>query len=84
VQSATTIAAAAGSETLAVVSGHAIHLLRVVDGAAAATADSPVELGPRAKRVEGPVIAGGALYVVADGSLLRFASASTSSNVSTR
>ena len=54
--------------TLAVVSGAAVHLLRVDDGSETWTAD----VAPHAKRVEGPVIAGGALYVVADGALLRF------------
>lgn len=68
VQSATTMAAATGSGTLAVVSGAAVHLLRVDDGSETWTAD----VAPHAKRVEGPVIAGGALYVVADGALLRF------------
>jgi outer membrane protein assembly factor BamB len=67
-QSATTLAAATGSGTLAVVSGRAIHLLQLADGSETWTAD----VAPRAKRVEGPVIAGGALYVVADGAMLRF------------
>jgi len=57
VQSATTMAAATGSGTLAVVSGAAVHLLRVDDGSETWTAD----VAPHAKRVEGPVIAGGAL-----------------------
>jgi outer membrane protein assembly factor BamB len=68
VQSATTMAAATGSGTLAVLSGRAIHLLRLGDGSETWTA----EAAPHAKRLEGPVIAGGALYVVADGALLRF------------
>ncbi|HEY3815604.1 MAG TPA: PQQ-binding-like beta-propeller repeat protein [Polyangiaceae bacterium] len=68
VQSATTMAAATGSGTLAVVSGRAVHLLRLSDGTETWTAD----VTPHAKRVEGPVIAEGALYVVADGALLRF------------
>ena len=68
VQSATTMAAAAGSGTLAVLSGRAIHLLRLADGSETWTADA----APHAKRLEGPVIAGGTLYVVADGALLRF------------
>ena len=68
VQSATTMAAATGSGTLAVVSGGAVHLLRLADGGETWTA----EVAPHARRVEGPVIAGGALYVVADGAMLRF------------
>jgi outer membrane protein assembly factor BamB len=68
VQSATTMAAATGSDTLAVVSRGAAHLLRLSDG----TESWSGEVAPHAKRVEGPVIAGGALYVVADGALLRF------------
>jgi outer membrane protein assembly factor BamB len=66
-QSSTTMAAATGSGTLAVVSHGAVHLLRLADGSDTWSAE-PV---PHAKRVEGPVIAGGALYLVADGSLLR-------------
>lgn len=68
VQSATTMAAATGSGTLAVVSRGAVHLLRLADGSETWTA----EVAPHARRVEGPVIAGGALYVVADGALVRF------------
>jgi outer membrane protein assembly factor BamB len=68
IQSATTMAAATGSGTLAVVSGRTLHLLRVDDGSEAWA----TEVAPHARRVEGPVIAGGALYVMADGSLLRF------------
>jgi outer membrane protein assembly factor BamB len=68
IQSATTLAAATGSGTLAVVSGRTIHLLRVTDGGEIGA----TEVATHARRVEGPVIAGGALYVVADGSLLRF------------
>lgn len=67
VQSATTMAAAAGSGTLAVVSGRSVHLLRLADGGETWRG----EPAPRAKRVEGPVIAGGALYLLADGALLR-------------
>jgi outer membrane protein assembly factor BamB len=68
VQSATTLAAATGSGTLAIVSRSAVHLLQLADGRETWSA----EVATHAKRVEGPVIAGGALYVVADGALLRF------------
>ena len=68
VQSATTMAAAIGSATLVVVSGSAVHLLRLADGGETWT----TEVAPHARRVEGPVIAGGALYVLADGAMLRF------------
>jgi outer membrane protein assembly factor BamB len=68
VQSATTMAAATGSGTLAVLSGKSVHLLRLAGGSETWTVDA----APHAKRLEGPVIAGGALYVVADGALLRF------------
>jgi outer membrane protein assembly factor BamB len=68
VQSATTLAAATGSGTLAILSGRAVHLLRLADGSETWTAD----VAPHARRVEGPVIAGGALYLVADGAVLRF------------
>jgi hypothetical protein len=68
IQSATTMAAATGSDTLAVVSRNIIHLLHLSDGSEAWSA----EVAPHAKRVEGPIIAGGALYVMADGALLRF------------
>ena len=67
VQSSTTMAAALGSGTLAVVSGSQVHLLRLDDGSETWAA----EVAPHARRVEGPVVAGGALYLVADGSLLR-------------
>jgi outer membrane protein assembly factor BamB len=68
VQSATTMAAATGSGTLVVTSGSMVHFLRLADGSETWNA----EAAPHAKRVEGPVIAGGALYVVADGALVRF------------
>lgn len=68
VQSATTMAAATGSGTLVVLSGAAVHVLGLADGAEAWS----TEVAPHARRVEGPVLAGGALYVMADGAILRF------------
>jgi len=68
VQSATTMAAAEGSGTLVVLSGRTIHLLDLTDG----RERSSLEVAPHAKRLEGPVVAGGAVYVVADGMLVRF------------
>ncbi|HEY6462239.1 MAG TPA: PQQ-binding-like beta-propeller repeat protein, partial [Polyangiaceae bacterium] len=68
VQAATTLAAATGSGSLVVVSGHTVHLLRIDDGSETWAGD----VGRKAKRVEGPVIAGGNLYVVADGAVVRF------------
>ncbi len=67
VQSATTLAAATGSGTLAVLSGREVHLLQLRDGSDV-WSFTPA---PRARRLEGPVIAGTALYVMADGALLR-------------
>ena len=68
VQSATTMAAATGSGTLVVVSGGGLHVLALADGRETWT----TRVAPHGRRVEGPVIAGGALYVVADGVVLRF------------
>ncbi|HEY1691620.1 MAG TPA: PQQ-binding-like beta-propeller repeat protein [Polyangiaceae bacterium] len=68
VQSATTLAAATGSGSLVVVSGHTVHLLRIDDGSETWAGD----VGRKAKRVEAPVIAGGNLYLLADGAILRF------------
>ena len=68
VQSATTMAAATGSGTLVVVSRSSAHVLRLEDGSESWAA----EVAPHARRVEGPVIVDRALYVVADGALLRF------------
>ena len=67
VQSATTLAAAMGSRTLVVVSGTTVHLLHLDDGTES-WEGIPV---PRARQLEGPAIAGEALYVVADGSVVR-------------
>jgi hypothetical protein len=67
VQSATTMAAATGSGTMVVVSHGSVHLLRLADGGETWSA----EVAPHAKRVEGPVIAGGALYLMADGAMMR-------------
>jgi outer membrane protein assembly factor BamB len=66
-QSATTLAAATGSGTLAVISGAQVHLLRLDDGTAL-WADAPV---PHAKRLEGPVVTGRSLLLVADGHVVR-------------
>ncbi len=66
-QSATTLAAALGSGTLVVLSGTQVHLLRLDDGTEAWVA-APL---PGAKRLEGPVVAGSSLYLVADGHVLR-------------
>jgi len=66
-QSATTMAAAEGSGTLVVVSGRTLNLLDLADGRQTWS----VEVSPSAKRVEGPVITGSAVYVVADGTLVR-------------
>jgi len=68
VQSATTMAAATGSGTLVVVSGSDLHVIALADGRETWTGPA----APHARRVEGPVIAGGALYVVADGVVVRF------------
>jgi outer membrane protein assembly factor BamB len=68
VQSATTMAAATGSGSLAVVSGRTLYVLDLDDGGERWAA----EVAPKAKRVEGPVIAGGALYLMADGEVVRF------------
>jgi len=67
IQSATTMAAATGSGTLVVASGATIHLLQLSDGTERAST-VPV---PHAKRLEGPVVAGSTLYVMADGAVLR-------------
>ncbi len=67
-QSATTMAAATGSDTLVVASRAVVHLLHLSDGSEFWSA----EVAPHAKRVEGPIITGGALYVMADGAVLRF------------
>ncbi|HEY8039150.1 MAG TPA: PQQ-binding-like beta-propeller repeat protein [Polyangiaceae bacterium] len=67
VQSATTLAAALGSGTLVVVSRAAIHLLRLADGSEV-WSGAPVA---HAMHVEGPAIVGSALYVVADGAVVR-------------
>jgi outer membrane protein assembly factor BamB len=68
IQSATTLAAATGSGTIVVVSGSMLHLLRLADG----TETWAAEVTPHPRRVEGPVAVGRTLYVVADGSLVRF------------
>jgi len=62
------LAAATGSGTLVVVSGSDLHVLALADGRETWTGPA----APHARRVEGPVIAGGALYVVADGVVVRF------------
>jgi outer membrane protein assembly factor BamB len=67
IQSSTTLAAAMGSATLVVVAGTRVHLLRLEDGSES-WSDAPV---PHARRVEGPVVVGRSLYVVADGRVVR-------------
>jgi outer membrane protein assembly factor BamB len=66
-QSATPLAAAMGSATLVVLSGRQVHLLRLDDGTEL-WADAPV---PHARRLEGPVVTGRSLYLVADGRVAR-------------
>lgn len=67
VQSSTTLAAAMGSRTLVVVSGTRVHVVRLDDGAEI-WGDAPV---PHAKKIEGPVVVGRSLYLVADGRVVR-------------
>jgi outer membrane protein assembly factor BamB len=67
VQSSTTLAAAMGSRTLVVVTGTRVHVVRLDDGAEL-WGDAPV---PHAKRIEGPVVVGHSLYLVADGRVVR-------------
>lgn len=67
VQSSTTLAAAMGSRTLVVVSGTRVHVVRLDDGAEI-WGDAPV---PHAKKIEGPVVVGHTLYVVADNRVVR-------------
>ena len=67
IQSATTIAAATGSGTLVVLSGARVVLLRLEDGAQLWSGE-PV---PRAHKLEAPAVVGDALYIVADGTLVR-------------
>jgi len=67
VQSSTSMAAATGSGTLVVVSRATVHLLRLSDGSEVWGA----EPAPHAKRLEGPVIVGKTLYLLADGSIVR-------------
>lgn len=70
VQSATTLAAALGSGTLAVVSGASVHVLRLDDGAEL-WSGAPVA---GAHRLDSPVVAGRSLYVVADSRVVRLES----------
>jgi outer membrane protein assembly factor BamB len=63
----TTIAAAMGSQTLVVLTGDALHVLALSDGA-------PVWTGspkPGARSLDSPAIFAESLFVVADGTLLR-------------
>jgi outer membrane protein assembly factor BamB len=71
VQSATTVAAALGSGTLLVLSKATLHVLRVDDGS---EVWSGVPIA-HARRVEAPVVVGEAVYVVADGAVVRLESA---------
>jgi outer membrane protein assembly factor BamB len=66
-ESGTTLAAATGSGTLLVVSGTQVHLLRLEDGVET-WAGAPV---PKAHKIEGPVVMGRVVYVVADGRVVR-------------
>lgn len=66
-QSATTLAAAMGSTTLVVLSGAQVHVLHLDDGLEL-WAGAPI---PHAKRLEGPVVTGRSLYLVADGHVVR-------------
>jgi outer membrane protein assembly factor BamB len=68
-QSATTMAVALGSGVLAVCAGGQVHVLSLEDGHEVWSGDA----APGAKIVDSPVLAGGALYVVADGALVRLA-----------
>ncbi|HEX8790388.1 MAG TPA: PQQ-binding-like beta-propeller repeat protein [Polyangiaceae bacterium] len=67
VQSSTTLAAAMGSRTLVVVSGARVHVVRLDDGTEI-WGDAPI---PHAKKLEGPVIVGRTLYLVADARVVR-------------
>ena len=67
VQSSTTLAAAMGSRTLVVVSGTRVHVVRLDDGGEI-WGDAPI---PHAKKIEGPVIVGHTLYLVADARVVR-------------
>jgi outer membrane protein assembly factor BamB len=71
VQAATTIAAATGSGTLVALSGGSIHLLDLATGSESWS----TEAAPHARRAEGPVIAGGSLFVTVDSAVMRFDSA---------
>jgi len=66
-QGVTTLAAALGSGTLVVCAGGRVHVLRLTDGSIA-WSGSPA---PGAKGVDSPVVSGGALYLVADGAVVR-------------
>jgi outer membrane protein assembly factor BamB len=70
VQSATTVAAALGSGTLLVLSKATFHVLRLDDGSEI-WSGVPVA---HARRVEAPVVVGEAVYVVADGAVVRLES----------
>jgi outer membrane protein assembly factor BamB len=72
IQSATTMAAAMGSSTLVVLSGARVALLRLDDGSVLSD-DAPI---PHAKHLEGPVVMGRSLYLVADGKVVRLDGAS--------
>ena len=70
-QSATTMAVALGSGVLVVCVGGQVHVLSLDDGHEEWSGDA----APGAKSVDSPVLAGGALYVVADGAVVRLAGA---------
>ena len=65
---ATSLAAALGSKTLVVTAGGVVHLLRLADG----SEQWRGPLGDAGSDVHSPVVVGRALYVVADGELVRF------------
>jgi outer membrane protein assembly factor BamB len=70
-QSATTAAAALGSGTLVVLSKATLHVLRIGDGTEV-WSGTPVA---RAQSLEAPAIVGDAVYVVADGAVVRLEAA---------
>jgi outer membrane protein assembly factor BamB len=70
VQSATTLAAALGSRTLVALSKTTVHVLRLDDGSVV-WSGTPVA---HARKVDSPVVVGEAVYVVADGAVVRLVS----------
>jgi len=68
-QSTTTLAASLGSGSVVVCAGAQVHVLSLEDGHEVWSGDAR----PGGKSVDSPVLAGGALYVAADGALVRLA-----------